>query len=133
MPVVSGSGVVVRGATQSGLVMLESVWVSVPASAGVPVTGVVARTSCPPSTTSSQRRRHGWKELTRQARNGGASDFGVFPSRQPIGGRSWRQGRARSNAADARSTSSSAKRRPTICNPIGRRSFVKPHGMEAAG
>src|SRR5437773_4147231 len=45
MPVVSGSGVVVRAATQSGPVMVESVCVSVPASVGTPaltVPGAVA-------------------------------------------------------------------------------------------
>src|SRR5438309_8027645 len=44
MPVVNGSGVVVRAATQSGPVMVESVCVSVPASAGTPavVPGAVA-------------------------------------------------------------------------------------------
>src|SRR5882672_1511691 len=40
IPVVSGSGVVVRAATQSGPVMVESVCVSVPASVGMPALAV---------------------------------------------------------------------------------------------
>jgi hypothetical protein len=38
-----------------------------------------------------------------------------------------------SNAAEACSTPRSSNRRPTICNPTGRPSAVKPHGTFAAG
>src|SRR5262249_43767517 len=55
------------------------------------------------------------------------------PSCQSSVGRWWAHGRARSKAAAARSTVTSAKRRPTICSPIGSLSFVKPHGTDAAG
>src|SRR5882762_6011440 len=48
-------------------------------------------------------------------------------------GRCRAQGRARSKAAEARSTVVSSNRRPTICSPIGNPSFVNPHGTEAAG
>src|SRR5262249_56807557 len=48
-------------------------------------------------------------------------------------GRWWAHGRARSKAAEAGSTVTSSKRRPTICKPIGSPSFVKPHGTDAAG
>ena len=48
-------------------------------------------------------------------------------------GRCWAHGRARSNAAEARSTVVSSNRRPTICSPIGKPSFVKPHGTDEAG
>src|SRR4029453_8525354 len=45
----------------------------------------------------------------------------------------WAHGRARSKAAEALSTVTSSKRRPTICSPIGSPSLVKPHGTDAAG
>ena len=38
-----------------------------------------------------------------------------------------------SNAAAARSTVASARRRPTICKPTGTPSAVTPHGTEIAG
>ena len=49
------------------------------------------------------------------------------------GGRRPPHGCAASNAADARSTVRSAKRRPTICRPTGRPAGVNPAGTEAAG
>jgi hypothetical protein len=49
------------------------------------------------------------------------------------GGRCSAQGRARSNAADARNTVGSSNRRPTICRPFGKPAFVKPHGTDDAG
>ena len=48
-------------------------------------------------------------------------------------GRLSAQGCACSNAAEACNTPRSSKRRPTICNPTGRPSAVKPHGTLAAG
>src|SRR4029453_9121832 len=55
------------------------------------------------------------------------------PETQPMGGRCCAQGRNCSNAAAARMTVASAKRRPTICNPTGNPSDVNPAGTEAAG
>src|SRR5258706_11271314 len=52
---------------------------------------------------------------------------------QSTGGRCWAHGRARSKAAEARNTSTSSKRRPTIWSPMGNRSLVNPHGTDAAG
>ena len=43
------------------------------------------------------------------------------------------QGHICSNAAEARSTPASSKRRPTIWSPTGKPDLVNPHGMDAAG
>src|SRR5262249_57896694 len=53
--------------------------------------------------------------------------------RAPRSGRRCAHGCAASNAAEARSTVTSSKRRPTICRPIGKPAFVKPQGTVAAG
>jgi hypothetical protein len=58
---------------------------------------------------------------------------GGSASVQSIGGRLWAQGASASNAADARSTSASAKRGAVICKPTGRPSRVQPQGTLAAG
>jgi hypothetical protein len=54
-------------------------------------------------------------------------------SRSRIGGQLSRHGAALSKAAEARSTSASSIRRPTICRPTGSPSSVNPAGTVAAG
>ena len=55
------------------------------------------------------------------------------PKSARTGGQRSRHGAAASNAAEARNTSASSSRRPTICNPTGSPSWVNPAGTVAAG
>jgi hypothetical protein len=55
------------------------------------------------------------------------------PHSARIAGQRSRHGAAVSNAAEARNTRASSSRRPTICSPTGRPSWVKPAGTVAAG
>ena len=89
------------------------------------------------------RRSGGGRDVLRAERlpvNSASRNEGVFGhswalglARQTVGGIVPVHGAAASNAAAARSTAASCRRRPTIWRPTGRPPLVKPQGTEITG